>query len=101
MKLRDALVGNRDVGGHREDIDLAAGQRRLGLVLVVGQVPVLNHPRAADALRPRELVPLNARRFHELLDIPRHEHVKAVAGVEHAQAGGRRLRIVSQRQRRH
>ena len=37
--------------------------------------------------RAGQLVPLNAGRFDELLDMLRHEHVKAVAGVEHAQAG--------------
>jgi hypothetical protein len=29
-------------------------------------------------------VSLNAGRFHELLDLLRHEHVEAVAGVEDA-----------------
>ena len=95
-EVRNPLIGNLQVGGHREDIDLAAREGRLGLVLVVGQVPVLNHPRAADPLRADELVPLDAGRLHQLLDPRRDEHVEAVAGVEDAQAGGRSFGVVGE-----
>jgi creatinine amidohydrolase/Fe(II)-dependent formamide hydrolase-like protein len=65
-EVLDAGVGNRQVGGHGEDIDLAALQGRLGLVLLRLQVPMLNHARAADPLRPRQPMVFNPGGLHKL-----------------------------------
>jgi hypothetical protein len=51
---------------------------------------MLNHPRAANPLLPSVLIALNAGRFDDLLHIPWHKHVEAMAGVKHPLTGWRR-----------
>ena len=87
-EFRDPFVRDHDVWSHREEIDFAADECLLGLVLRLFQVPMLDDARAADPLLASELVPLNARRFHELLDPLRHKHMEAVPGVEDPQPSG-------------
>ena len=87
-EFRDALVGDQDVRGHREDIDLAAGQSGLSLVLRVLKVPMLDDARAADPLLSDQLVPLNPRQLHKLFHTRRDKHVEAVPGVEDSQSVG-------------
>ena len=81
-EFRDPLVRDQNVSGHCEDIDLATGQRGLGLVLRVLKVPMLDDARAADPLLTDQLVPLNPRQLHKLFHSRRDKHVKAVPGVE-------------------
>lgn len=96
-EVRDARVRHHYVRGHCEDVDLAGHERLLRFVLRVRLIPMLNDLRAADPLPPGEHVPLNAGLLHELLDHRRHEHMKAVSGVEHANAL-RRLRFLGIRE---
>ena len=91
-EILDPLVGDLEMGGHREDVDLTAGEGRPGLILAAAELPVLDHPRTANPLPSYRAMPLNPRRCRQLVDALRHEHVKAVPCVKDTLAGGNLLR---------
>ena len=64
------------MGGHGEDVDLTPGERRPGLILAAAELPMLDHPRAANPLLSHGAMPLVSRGCRQLVNALRHEHVK-------------------------